>query len=291
MANENGEELSPKRGGAKPMSIQMSNTDNIVVYALDAGGKKNFGWVRLDNCPGNIDNYIPIVTPKEIAIDKIMDCSKSATDFEAGENITSLANLIVKDLNDGKQIAIGVEAPMWFPIAPNYGDYRFDEEKGSSWSGQVGSTVSVQGIKRVLNLFDIIKKENMNISSTTDINHWISRKSNLFLFEGFINSRKYKIECARNPAIRDKTKRPTNKQTQSLYKSSYKEEHRWDAFLVACAFYGTYLNCNLGSSYHAINFKIRYSNVLSHWHSVMKRHGISIFPSQDQACPILAVGK
>ncbi|MDQ1912521.1 hypothetical protein RAC89_19185 [Paenibacillus sp. GD4] len=275
---------------------------NIVVYGIDAGGEQNFGWVRLDACPGNIDDYVPIVTPEitlsnnqSIKIDSIINSSDSnGLNFEAGENLATLAARITSDLNNHNRIAIGVESPMWFPISPKGRDYRFDEERNSSWSGQTGSTASVQGMKRALNLFNILRTtvaDVGNLSSTTDFNHWYTGKSNIFLFEGFVTG-KHKICCLKNPAVRDKTRRPLNPKLKP-YTTPYKEEHRWDAFLVASAFYGTFFNCNLGS-YQGIQFqlsryKTNYLDVLSQWHSIMNRLGISIFPFLDEPCNVVAV--
>ncbi|MFD1884209.1 hypothetical protein [Paenibacillus wenxiniae] len=270
----------------------------IVVYALDAGGKNNFAWVRVHKCPNDINNYVPIITPKNQNIDNIIDCSSiNGTDYVSGNDLKLLSNLIYNDLKIGNHVAIGVEAPMWFPISPLKNDYRFKEERQSSWSGQIGSTVSVQGIKIILNLFDLLRKtKNITFSTTTEYTHWTKKSEEkiIFLFEGFISGVNYKIPCTNNSAIRKLPLRPINPKTSKKYSTVYEEEHRWDAFLVACAFYGYYLNANLGKdrtgrTYKATKFSSLHLNVFSHWHSIMRRFNIFITPISDCACPILAI--
>ncbi|OBA06000.1 hypothetical protein A9P44_03515 [Paenibacillus polymyxa] len=65
-----------------------------VVYTLDAGGNDNLGWVRVHKCPGDINKYVPIITPY---IDQIIDClSKHETNYKSGDNLKTLSNLIYK---------------------------------------------------------------------------------------------------------------------------------------------------------------------------------------------------
>ncbi|UOK62184.1 hypothetical protein MT997_28360 [Paenibacillus sp. OVF10] len=189
-------------------------------------------------------------------------------------------------------MAVGIEAPMW--CTTNLTIRFLEEGKGAHWWNPAASSATINAINIGVQIFSglgaLIKKGSLR--STTDINQWLSsNQCNILLFEGFVYGQ-YKIESIQWTQKRRKSHK--DKKSISIHDFKPPEEHLWDAFLVASAFWEYHsssikLQNNLGN-YKSIVQPITYQgDVLSHWHTILRKARIPRNPVSDQDCLILSI--
>lgn len=136
-----------------------------------------------------------------------LDCGElrigESASWRCGRNVEQLAETIADDLRSGTRVALGFEAPMWFPIEranqPNLKLFtpRFDKEQrhdderqGHEWYLQSGAAATVKAISLGVLLFTELLGRNSDLACTTDRKQWQGKT--LMLFEAFVTG-KYKI--------------------------------------------------------------------------------------------------
>ncbi|WP_185157233.1 hypothetical protein [Paenibacillus anseongense] len=207
------------------------------------------------------------------------------------DDTTDLADLIAQDLRDNKRVAIGMEAPMWFPTQRQI---RFNDEgsQNAHWWNPAASAATISAIGIGVNLFSILRNFLLEhkIEPTTNLDDWFSsNKFEIFLFEGFINGPKYKLE----------SKQWMNKFNKSIHDQKPPDEHIWDAFLVATAFWEFFMQRQqLNSSntqkntQKVIVHSISYNDaVFSHWHNILTKNNILLNPVVHSDCLVLSLTK
>ena len=112
--------------------------EDLIVYAVDIGSvpKKNLGWAR------SPEGSMPIQK-------------------DVGNDIDALVEAISKDLQDGRPVAVGFEAPMWIPVpeaSKNLGKARKGEGR-RAWSASAGATVLGLGLAQACWIFWGIQDE------------------------------------------------------------------------------------------------------------------------------------
>lgn len=113
--------------------------EDIVVYCADVGSipEDNFGWARMTD--------------------------KNGQDGVAGgDDIETLLDLVVEDLNEGQKVTLGFECPLYIQVRdePEELARQRKEEKGPSraWSAGGGATILPTGIVQCLYLLRMLKK-------------------------------------------------------------------------------------------------------------------------------------
>lgn len=130
----------------------------LVSYALDIGvyniggrgqilSSTTTGWARASE---------PISTIADLSYSGSCDRGAFADPcghtWACGRSIGALADMIARDLDEGWRVALGFEAPMWFPVSRRespalsvFGP-RFDAERGSEWYLQSGAAATLKAI-------------------------------------------------------------------------------------------------------------------------------------------------
>lgn len=177
---------------------------NIASEKLDDG---HTGWVKIDE-NGNL---------------KIQDF-----------NISNLADEIAQNVDNGIKVALGFEAPMWYPVPQreDTGKFtmkpRFDAENikvgisnNKQWY-QIGSQATVKSYVLGFLLFEwLVKKYQQTTRMTTCYDSWVKGDANIYLYEGFVTGN-YK------PKKDDYDNIKTN--------SKLSNDEVIDAYIVAAAF-------------------------------------------------------
>ncbi|MFI4847876.1 MAG: hypothetical protein ACIAZJ_02155 [Gimesia chilikensis] len=174
-----------------------------------------------------------------------------------GNDISELVESIRTDLNNGKRIALGMEAPMWQPVPAltqdSKSEYdlfvaRFDEESKYQWYLQSGAAALAKALsigKLLLTLLDDDNTLNEVSFSLTD-----SEKANIELYEGFVAG-DWKLDQSETSELSD---------------------HCWDALVTAIGFHYAKREVNKEkeeqiATIHSANTEDR--TVISHWHTIL----------------------
>ena len=176
----------------------MSPSSEWVVYCLDIGvyhlgasgnpiARSKAAWVRLNRSPGDL---------REVRFRNICGASAIVSNdgncFRAGRDLRALAALIDSDMEKGTPVAIGFEAPMWFPVHRHVPRQRFSmfkarfqQEEEREWYLQSGAAASLKAITLGVSLFSLLNNRG-SISPTFSVTDWSSGGEDLLLFESFV---------------------------------------------------------------------------------------------------------
>lgn len=141
--------------------------------------------------------------------------------WQCGRSIKELANAIATDIVSGRRIALGLEAPMWFPLhavhCPGLTLFepRFDQERGSEWYVQAGAAATLKAIslgRLLLSYLTGLGHRPIFTTAGDDV-----PVGQVRLFEAFVAGKQFKIS---HPGL-DAT-------------------NEWDALVAALAFGGVH---------------------------------------------------
>jgi hypothetical protein len=202
--------------------------EHPVVYALDIGvynlgaasqllASTTAAWCRCATPPGTLAGvtYTYSGTPMLGRFD-FADGSSA----ECGRSIERLAHRIQSDLEQGRAVALGFEAPMWFPVyrehAPSLKLFapRFDAESGHAWYLQAGAAATLKAIGLGRLLASQLSSSKVRLMLSTNPDAW--RSGSLTLFEAFVAG-DYKFSAPEGAAG--------------------SAENEWDAAIAAVAWY------------------------------------------------------
>lgn len=242
----------------------------MIVYGIDIGvyrtgvmrqirrSATSFAWVRVDSSPGAFD---VVYTQQQNQMQLTNGCT-----YTYGQDINDLCQHVVADIGHDR-VAIGMEAPMWFPIfsaadaqSASFALFstRFAQEHGLGWWMQSGAAAKVKAMSigyTVLNYVCSNAPQSQNIPFSLDISDW--QTGGILLYEGFVGGN---------------------------YKLSTTNADVFDAFTSAAAFWGlhgggTPVSCTaktpsrLPAQFHAA--KTQAGEVFSVWSAIVNRIGLS----------------
>ena len=173
--------LNPRPQNSKTMTTKgpAAYVLDIGVYSLSSTGQVLAGttaaWCRVDDYSGDANlRFETSATPNDPRFGRFT--SRSGSCYIAGHHIGDLAEHIVQDLQTGRRVALGFEAPMWFPIPHNLGsgenlfEPRFEEEADFRWYLQSGAAASIKSIALGRMLFWHIR-EKLGIEHPNGVKH------------------------------------------------------------------------------------------------------------------------
>lgn len=249
---------------------------DVGVYNLGTRGQvlnsTTTAWVRVNECP------VPFLRMQYNATraDGAFQNGHGST-FHCGRDIIRLAEMVATDLNDGRRIAIGFEAPMWIPI---YGRLpvgrfslfkpRFPAEAGHEWYLQAGAAASLKALSLGHILFCLLPDKVRPLVLTTDFRAWLDRPEAIFVFEGFVAG-DFKLSPPDGVPV--------------------KADNEWDAFTTAAAFWARYVaQCDVGVALHKLHGAQSWEgDVSSLWATIAHRAGLGPIDSCDGDCEILGL--
>jgi len=136
---------------------------NEIIAVIDAGGRKNIGWVIVDS---------------EGAPSRQATGSKTLDEF---------AKVLAKHLNEGRTVSLGIEAPLYLPIASDQDTINSarDGEGNRAWSAASGAAVTPLGVHQLAYVLKHLKNECIESPPVTfDLS---SADPGLKLWEAFIS--------------------------------------------------------------------------------------------------------
>jgi hypothetical protein len=147
---------------------------NSVIYAVDVGStlSNRFAWCRVDDA----DSPFPSIL--------------------LGTCIEALAEAVAADLNDGKSVALGLEAPLFIPVPKDQAELsrRREGEGNMSWAAQIGAAVATlaihQGAWLLRKIHESVRDAAKDIKISVNRADWINRKNAspvLFCWEAFVS--------------------------------------------------------------------------------------------------------
>ena len=138
----------------------------VIVYCCDVGSVKTgaFGWVRACRVEGR-------------------------TVVKGNSHIDDLVRLLKKDIDEGKRIAIGMEAPLFIPVPTRSRDLSCgrDGEKDRSCFAPTGGYVATLGLHETAYIFGQLR--GVPSRFTLDWARWNSEflAEDVLIWEAFVN--------------------------------------------------------------------------------------------------------
>jgi hypothetical protein len=174
------------------------DTTNPVVYAVDIGvynlGARNqilssttTAWCRLPFPPISLDD---VTYSGTVSLGQFSLSGKWSAN--CGRSIKDLARMMACDLKEGKSIALGFEAPMWFPTQREHSpalslfSQRFPEESGHEWYLQAGAAATLKAVSLGCLLFSQVEGLGVRLAPSTDPDSWQTGSDTMILFEAFV---------------------------------------------------------------------------------------------------------
>lgn len=206
----------------------IGHTD-IVVYTLDIGvyntgaagqvlATTTAAWCRLESGVATFDG-LQHERGEGRDIGRFAAGAGDEFTCKCGRNIARLRSEVLADLQAGRKVAMGFEAPMWLPIAeveqPNHCLFppRFPAERGREWYLQSGAAATVKAIPLGKGIIPHVAQAVPPLCTTTQVAAESWHSNTLLLFEGYVAG-DYKVDvppgCVHAP-------------------------NEWDAFLAALA--------------------------------------------------------
>lgn len=160
---------------------------DIGVYNLGTAGRvlqsTTAAWARTADGTDSLDGFGYSGGPNSGTL------TQDGQSWECGRDIDLLAERISKDLAVGNVVALGFEAPMWFPVvhestAPMqlFGP-RFDAERGSEWYLQSGAAATMKALSLGTLLFSRLLALNSARLTTSPES---AARQTIVLFEAFV---------------------------------------------------------------------------------------------------------
>ena len=184
---------------------------STVVYALDIGvyrtgiqgqvlSETTAAWCRVTKGITAFDALRYSGTP----CTGIFNCHSEAdpvesSGFRCGRSLPLLAESLTGDLEEGRQVALGFEAPMWLPLAFNEAPSltlfspRFSAEATHRWYLQSGAAATVKSISLGIPLLEMVRSRlpDREFLWTTAVAE--ERENSVTLFEAFVAG-DYKVQ-------------------------------------------------------------------------------------------------
>jgi len=184
-------------GAGHGVVSSMDNT-NPVVYALDIGvynlgarsqilSSTTTAWCRLPSPPTSLAGVEYSGTASSGQF-----CLSGKWSANCGRSIDDLARAMARDFKEGKSIALGFEAPMWFPMhrkhSPSLSLFspRFSEESGHEWYLQAGAAATLKAASLGCLLFSQVEGLGVRLAPSTDPDSRRTGNGTLILFEAFV---------------------------------------------------------------------------------------------------------
>jgi hypothetical protein len=181
----------------------LENTDPVV-YGLDIGvynigaraqvlSSTTTAWCRFPCPPTSLNGLTYSGTQAGGSLK--LSGGWSAT---CGRSVEELAKAMTTDFNEGKSIALGFEAPMWFPVQREHSKSlslfspRFSEEARHEWYLQAGAAATLKAASLGCLLLSQIERAGVRLAPSTDPDSWRHQNGSLILFEAFVAGR-YKL--------------------------------------------------------------------------------------------------
>ena len=255
----------------------------MIVYGIDIGvyhtgvqsqvrrSDTSFAWARVDGSPG-VFNLSYRSHQNQLQLN-------NGLAFTCGQDINDLCQHVTDDLENSR-VAIGMEAPMWFPIhsvaaaqSASFAMFsnRFHQEQGLGWWMQSGAAAKVKATSvgyTILNHICNHAPLGPRTAVTLDTMRW--RTGEALLYEGFVGG---------------------------AYKLSTANDDIFDAFTSGAAFWGlngggAAVSCTATvpprspASFHAA--QSQQGDVFSAWSAIANRAGL--YNWQDIALDCQVVG-
>lgn len=193
-----------------------SQTGEKKVYALDIGvyktrndseqvlAKTTAAWARLSEGVNSFQRLEYEGNPTEGRFYRSGDPSSTHPPIACGRSIPKLSEAIARDMSEENLVALGFEAPMWFPVKHKHhaGLDLFQprvEEEGSiyRWYHQSGAAATLKATSLgILLLKDLERRLSKSIRLTTRVEGW--KPSTLILYESFVAG-EYKVDPGELP--------------------------------------------------------------------------------------------
>lgn len=182
------------------------NTADPIVYALDIGvynlgarsqvlSSTTTAWCRLPVPATSLAGVVYSGTPAGGQF-QFPDGPSAA----CGRSIEQLARLMANDIKEGRSLALGFEAPMWFPTQREHSQSlslfspRFPEESGHEWYLQAGAAATLKAASLGCLLFSQVEGLSVRLEPSTEPDSWRTRNVTLILFEAFVAGA-FKLDC------------------------------------------------------------------------------------------------
>lgn len=254
-----------------------------VVYSLDIGvyfvtragqpaSRTKAAWARLNHWPGDL----AAVRAGARSGTALELTSESGRPIDTDRDLLGLASRLLADLGAQRWVALGFEAPMWFPVytaGPTPGDPLFpcrcEEERTREWYLQSGAAATLKAIGLGTWLFSLLHDELPDLRFTTEPEEWRRRPERLLLFESFVAG-SYK----RSP--------PAGVPHDS-----------WDALLGAAALWATEVAPGAAVGIAARRFEPAIPgdpSIVSVWKVILDQTGYSTTSGSAGACGTYALG-
>jgi hypothetical protein len=145
----------------------------------------------------------------------------AGSSWRCGRSIKELAKAIAYDISTGRRIALGLEAPTWFPLHAEHRpglrlfEHRFEQERGTEWYLQAGAAATLKAISLGRLLLGYLTGLGHRLSFATAGDDALVGQ--VRLFEAFVAGKQFKISLPGLDAANE-----------------------WDALVAALAFGGVH---------------------------------------------------
>ena len=197
------------RRPVQPLVCLTSIVPENVVYSLDIGTYKlgaraqvlnstTTAWCRLAHAPSSLESVRFSGTHSSGRF-TFADGSLATT----GRSMETLADAIATDIRAGASVALGMEAPMWFPTFRRHFESmalfarRFHRERGREWYLQSGAAATLKACSLGVLLFNQLHERVAITRMSTCPSDWTHSGNTLTLFEGFVTAG-FKIPLAQD---------------------------------------------------------------------------------------------
>ena len=195
-----------------------------------------FAWARME-CPLGIEEPLNGWDPSDggIEIRTLEKAGDPASPVPVGRCPGALVNRLVKDLKAKSKVALGVEAPMWYPYPDSFGQCagklfskRFDEETAHyAWYSGVAAAATAKARSIIGSIMDALHSKGLKHLVLVDrVSKWTARKKGkpvLMVWEGFAAGKEGSLE---DSPCSFKCRHPSGI-----------TQDEWDAFCIAAAFF------------------------------------------------------
>jgi hypothetical protein len=180
-----------------------------VAYSLDIGiynlgaqaqvlESTTTAWCRLAHAPSSLES-VRFSGTRSSGEFTFADGSSATT----GRSMEALADTIATDIRAGASVALGMEAPMWFPTFRQHFESmalfapRFHRERGRAWYLQAGAAATLKACSLGVLLFNQLQQRVAITRMSTCPSDWTHSGNTLTLFEGFVTA-DFKIPLAQD---------------------------------------------------------------------------------------------
>jgi len=151
---------------------RLERAQNVIVYAIDVGGRNHFGWAK-----GSL-------------VDEMI----------VGSSVDECVCSIRSDAKLGIPLAIGFECPLFLPVPEQSMELcrGREGEESRSWSAQAGATVATLGFQQMAFILRGIKHR--ELIPCIDPQEWRRERFEVLFWEAFVSGPAHSAEHAHDAA-------------------------------------------------------------------------------------------